>query len=208
VMSGGILDTARVARRGFRIGCCRIAVMEKVLFVCTANICRSPIAVGIFNALVEDRGLTFQAESAGTAALVGDPVASHTYQVARELGLDIDGHRARQVDETMLREAHFVLTMTPQHRDTLHRNFKDFKEKIYTLPEYSDGDTAGGIADPYGRSIGIYRTSAQKILHHVELVVERLERERTKPGSLIEIGQPPPVLDVDSRTTDVRNLTP
>jgi protein-tyrosine-phosphatase len=152
--------------------------MEKVLFVCTANICRSPIAVGIFDALVEDRGLTFQAESAGVAALVGEPVASHTYQVARELGIDIDGHRARQVDEILLRKADLVLTMTPQHRDTLHRNFKDFEEKIYTLPEYSAGDTVGGIADPYGRSIGIHRASALDILRHVELVVERLERER------------------------------
>ncbi len=150
--------------------------MEKVLFVCTANICRSPIAVGIFDALVEDRGLTFQAESAGVAALVGSPVASHTYEVARELGLDVDGHRARQVDETLLGEADLVLTMTPQHRDALRRNFKDFEEKIYTLQEYSVGDTAGGIADPYGHGIRTYRTSAQQILHHMELVVERLER--------------------------------
>jgi protein-tyrosine phosphatase len=152
--------------------------MEKVLFVCTANICRSPMAAGLFDALVEDRGLTFQAQSAGTAALVGKPAAPYTHQVANELELDFDGHRARQVDETMIRDADLVLTMTPQHRETLRRNFEDSKEKIYTLPEYSVGDPLGGIADPYGHSIGTYRASAQEILHHVELVVERLERER------------------------------
>ncbi len=151
--------------------------MEKVLFVCTANICRSPMAVGLFDVLVEDRGLTFQAQSAGTAALVGEPAAPYTCQVANELGLNIDGHRARQVDDTMIREADLVLTMTPQHRDTLRRNFKDYDEKIYSLPEYSAGDPLGGIADPYGHSIGTYRTSAQEILRHVQLVVERLERE-------------------------------
>ncbi len=154
--------------------------MEKVLFVCTANICRSPMAAGLFDALVEDRGLTFQAQSAGTAALVGKPAAPYTHQVANELELDFDGHRARQVDETMIRDADLVLTMTPQHRDTLRRNFEDSKEKIYTLPEYSAGDPLGGIADPYGHSIGTYRASAQEILHYVELVVERLERERDR----------------------------
>jgi protein-tyrosine phosphatase len=156
--------------------------MEKVLFVCTANICRSPMAVGIFDALVEDRGLAFQAESAGTAALIGKPATTYAWQVAGELGLNIDGHRARQVDETMLQKADLVLTMTPQHRDTLHRTFKDSKEKIYTLAEYSAGDTVGSITDPYGHSIGTYRTSAQKILRHVELVLERLERERAEAG--------------------------
>ncbi len=178
MIPGAILTTARVLYCGFRVGFCTIRVMEKVLFVCTANICRSPMAAGLFNALVEDRGLTFQAQSAGTAALVGKPAAPYTHQIANELGLDFDGHRARQVDETMIRDADLVLTMTPQHRDTLRRNFEDSKEKIYTLPEYSAGDPLGGIADPYGHSIGAYRASAQEILHHVELVVERLERER------------------------------
>jgi protein-tyrosine phosphatase len=176
VIPGAIL-AAYVPHCRFRVGFCRIRVMEKVLFVCTANICRSRIAVGLFDVLVEEQGLTFQAQSAGTAALVGEPAAPYTCQVANELGLNIDGHRARQVDETMIRDADLVLTMTPQLRDTLRRNFKDSKEKIYTLPEYSAGDPLGGIADPYGHSIGTYRTSAQEILRHVELVVERLERE-------------------------------
>jgi protein-tyrosine phosphatase len=180
VIPGAILTTARVLYRGFRVGFGTIRVMEKVLFVCTANICRSPMAAGLFNALVEDRGLTFRAQSAGTAALVGKPAAPYTQQVANELRLDFDGHRASQVDETMIGDADLVLTMTPQHRDTLRRNFEDSKEKIYTLPEYSAGDPLGGIADPYGHSIGTYRASAQEILHHVELVVERLERERDR----------------------------
>ena len=154
--------------------------MRTVLFVCTANICRSPMAVGIFNALAEERGLPFRAESAGVAALVGDLAASHACQVADELGIDIDAHRARQVEEAMLRNAELVLTMTPSHRDILHREFPGFREKVQSLPEYSLGDAFGGIADPYGHNIGTYRASAREILRHVELVVQRLEGERVE----------------------------
>lgn len=159
---------------------CKISAMRTVLFICTANICRSPMAVGIFDALAEQRGLPFRAESAGVAALVGDVAASHACRAADELGIEIGNHRARQVDEEMLRKADLVLTMTPQHRDILHREFAEFQEKIYSLPEYSLGDTFGGIADPYGHSIGTYRISAREILRHVELVVKRLERERVE----------------------------
>lgn len=154
--------------------------MRTVLFVCTANICRSPMAVGIFDALAEQRGLPVRAESAGVAALVGDVAATHACWATDELGIEIGGHRARQVDADMLQKADLVLTMTPQHRDILHREFPEFREKIRSLPEYSLGDESGSIADPYGHSLGTYRASAREILRHVELVVKRLERERVE----------------------------
>jgi protein-tyrosine phosphatase len=99
-----------------------------------------------------------------------------------ELGIDIHGHRARQVDEAMIRDADLVLAMTPRHRETLHRNFPGFREKIRTIPEYSAGDTAAGIADPYGYDYSVYRTSAREILRHMESVLERLDLEYRAPG--------------------------
>lgn len=156
--------------------------MERVLFVCTANICRSPMAAGIFDALAGDAHLGFGSESAGVAALVREPAAPHAVRAVDELGIDISGHRARQVDEAMIRGAGLVLTMTPEHRETLHRNFGEFREKIQTLPEYSTGDAAAGIADPYGYDFSVYRTSSREILRHVELVIEVLSSAPGTPG--------------------------
>lgn len=136
------------------------------------------MAGGIFDALAEDMSLDFRSQSAGVAALVGEPAAPEAIRALDELGVYIEGHRARQVDETMVRRADLVLAMTPRHRDTLQRNFGEFRGKIQTLPEYSTGDGAAGIADPYGYDLSIYRTAAREILHHVELVLGRLERER------------------------------
>jgi protein-tyrosine-phosphatase len=135
------------------------------------------MAGGIFDALAEDMNLGFRSQSAGVAALVREPAAPHAVRAMEELGIGIGGHRARQVNEAMIRSADLVLAMTPQHRETLHRNFPEFREKIHTLPEYSTG-AAAGIADPYGYDFSVYRTSAREILRHVELVLERLKSEQ------------------------------
>lgn len=157
--------------------------MRKVLFVCTANICRSPMAAGIFDALAGDMGLGFGSESAGVAALVGEPAAPDAVRAMDELGIDIGGHRARQVDEAMVRDADLVLAMTTQHKETLHRNFGGSWKKIQTLPERSIGDAVAGIADPYGYGFSVYRTSAREILRHVELLLEGLGSERSPTGT-------------------------
>jgi protein-tyrosine phosphatase len=151
--------------------------MKKVLFICTANICRSPMAVGIFDALAGDMGLEVSAESAGVRALTGEPAAPNTAQVIEEMGMDIGEHRAQQVDADMLQRADLALTMTPHHRDLLRQEFGSFSEKIYTLPEYATNDATAGIADPYGHSINAYRASSREILNYIEGTVKRLKQE-------------------------------
>lgn len=150
--------------------------MRKILFVCTANICRSPMAAGIFDALAGDMRLDLRSESAGVAALVGEPAAPHAVRAVDEMGIDIRGHRARQVDRAMVQAADLVLAMTSQHAQTLQRNFPEFRKKIQTLPECSTGDTVAGIADPYGYGFSVYRTTARELLRHVELLLERERR--------------------------------
>ena len=160
--------------------------MKKVLFVCTANICRSPMAVGIFNALAGERNLQLQvwAESAGVAALAGEPQARLARQVVAEMGVDIGEHRARQVNESMIEAAHLTLTMTPHHQGALRQSFRVLADKIHTLSDYAAGDANGNIADPYGHDLLAYRASARNILRCVELATERLQREQAGTSSI------------------------
>ncbi len=80
--------------------------MEKVLFVCTANICRSPMAQELFNALAEDTGLPFRAESAGTAALEGRPMAENALAALEEAGIyPQEAHSARRVSAAIIEGA-------------------------------------------------------------------------------------------------------
>jgi protein-tyrosine phosphatase len=154
--------------------------LKKVLFVCTANICRSPMAETIFYALAKDRGLTFQVESAGTAALVGKNIAPNAVEALEEIGVYPGDHHARQVDEAMLKESDLILTMTPQHVRALREFRTDLgragHKKIYTLPEYATGGPSDeAISDPYGYTMSAYRSSVRQLLVYAEQLVDRLK---------------------------------
>ena len=149
--------------------------IEKVLFVCTANICRSPMAAAIFNALAEDKAMSVRAESAGVAALSGEPIAPNAEAALREIGIPCEDHRARQVDEALLGEADLVLTMGPRHTAELHRLSGELPTGVHTLPEYVAGTPNNEeIPDPYGSAMIAYRASVQQLLESVSLVVKRL----------------------------------
>jgi protein-tyrosine phosphatase len=151
---------------------------KKVLFVCTANVCRSPMAEAIFDALAEERGLAWRAESAGVAALVDEDITPNAHAALEEVGIYAPTHRARQVDEAMLGEADLVLGMGPRHVATLRRRFGDLSERVYTLPEYALGaPPEEGIPDPYGQTMTAFRASVRQLLEHIEGLVKRLERE-------------------------------
>src|SRR5215212_11146019 len=87
----------------------------QILFVCTANVCRSPMAEAIFNALAGERGLLWRAESAGVAALVDEDITPNARAALDEVGIYANEHRARQVEEEILEEADLVLAMGPPH---------------------------------------------------------------------------------------------
>ena len=149
--------------------------MKKVLFVCTANICRSPMAQAIFDTLAEDEGLPFRAESAGTAALEGRPIAPYSLAALEEVGIYPGPHSARRVSETMIGEAALVLAMTPHHAGTLQHLGSNPAGGIHTLPEYAMGMWGEGIPDPYGLTLAAYRSTLRQLYEHMEHVVRRLE---------------------------------
>ncbi len=151
---------------------------KKVLFVCRANICRSPMAEAILTAVTEDRRLAYRGASAGVAALVDEDMAPNARAALEEAGIYAGEHHGRQVSEAMLGEADLVLAMSLRQVETLRRRFGLPAGKVYTLPEYALGTSpAEGIPDPYGLTMIAFRASVRQLLDCVEGLVERLERE-------------------------------
>src|SRR5215218_2551209 len=151
---------------------------RQILFVCTANVCRSPMAEAIFNALAEERVLLWRAESAGVAALVGEDITPNARAALDEVGIYANEHRARQVSEEMMGEADLVLGMGPRHVATLRRRFGDLSERVYALPQFALGaPPEEGIPDPYGQTMTAFRASVRQLLEYTEALVGRLERE-------------------------------
>jgi protein-tyrosine phosphatase len=148
--------------------------VKKILFICTANICRSPMAQELFNTLAEDRGLPFRAQSAGTAALEGRPMAENAFVALEEVRIYPEPHHARRVRAAMVEEAELVLAMTPQHAATVRRLGGDPPRGIHALPEYATGAAGEGIPDPYGLTMAAYRGTLRQLYEYVERVADRL----------------------------------
>lgn len=135
-----------------------------VLFVCTANVCRSPMAAALFRAQLRKVRPDWQdwiVDSAGTWADDGEPASRNSVQVMGQRGLDISDHRSRTVNESMLRKYDLILTMGPGHKEALQVEFPTIANRVYLLSEM-DG-TMNPISDPYGGPVEAYEETAIKM---------------------------------------------
>lgn len=150
--------------------------MKKILFICTGNTCRSPMAAALFNRLaaLEPPGFEFVGVSAGLAVPFAAPANVNAIQALEDYsGSDLSAHISRNVSCADVDEAFLVLTMEPWHRQELLSRCPDGYQKVFTLKEYVYG-VSGAISDPYGGSLQKYRSCAQEIAQDVDRLVKKL----------------------------------
>lgn len=156
---------------------------RKVIFVCSANICRSPVAEAIFNSLAAERDLPYRAESVGTSARRGVPMADNAAAALRELGFSAGDHVSSPLDEEALRSASLILAMTPRHAERLRNSPVDLEDRLRLLTHYAGQSNEQEITDPYGHTMAVYRASVNQILLYVEALVQRLASEARSPNA-------------------------
>ena len=123
--------------------------MPHLLFICTANICRSPVAEGYFRHKIKETGrLDWTTGSAGTWAERVRGASRHGVDILAEKGIDISQHKSRMIDARILGEADLVLTMVSGHAEALRAEFPGQSDKIFLLSEMAG--PAYDISDPYG----------------------------------------------------------
>ena len=142
--------------------------MEKILFVCSGNTCRSPMAEGIFNLKARQHKIDAAAFSAGVSAFPGMPVTEYAVEAAREKGADISAHTAAPVTEALLKSCSVALCMTSSHAMALKAAFPEYADKIRLLSRRD-------ISDPFGGTLADYERAAGEIDEAVDALIKALE---------------------------------
>ena len=122
-----------------------------LLFVCTGNTCRSPMAEGLSRVVLMDQpGMTVG--SAGVAAMPGSRASRETVEIVEAEGGELSGFASRMVDEEMLNEATHVFCMTRSHLETLEMLYPEFRDRYYMACDFVeiDGKVGADVPDPIG----------------------------------------------------------
>jgi protein-tyrosine phosphatase len=153
------------------------AYTNHILFICTGNLCRSPLAEGLCKKILEEKGLAdTRVRSAGISALPGREAAAMAVEVAEDRDFDISDHRAKQLSKEDLEAADFVLVMEKSQLEFIRTLFGRAEDKIFLLrPFGGKRSLSKDIPDPYGQSREKYEASFEMIDKGVRGFIQYLE---------------------------------
>jgi protein-tyrosine phosphatase len=139
----------------------------RIVFVCSGNICRSPVAERMAKGMLAERGIPAVVISAGTLGLQGRPAAANSVAAASEVGVDLDGHRSQGVSLPLMRMADRIVVMAPRHEDELVAKEPGLAAKIVRLWDFLD-EELDHIPDPVGQDIETFRVMRDRVQEALE----------------------------------------
>jgi protein arginine phosphatase len=146
-----------------------VAMSYRILFVCTGNTCRSPMAAAL---LAHKRLPDVEVKSAGVFAAEGSDASPYAKAVLKEKGIDAN-HRSSLLKKEDIEWATHILAMTARHKQLIINQFPEAKAKTFTLKEFVVGKQ-GDVSDPFGGSVEIYRQTREELAALIDGLIEKL----------------------------------
>ncbi|MBV7505186.1 low molecular weight protein arginine phosphatase [Bacillus sp. sid0103] len=145
--------------------------MQRILFVCTGNTCRSPMAEAILKNKQLDR---VEVRSAGIYAATGSEASAHAKKVLDDNGI-AHNHRSSLLTRDEVAWADLILTMTSSHKMAILQQYPDMGEKVFTLKEYSGEGFHSDVVDPYGGSLAMYEQTFRELNALIDKAIGKLK---------------------------------
>ncbi len=152
--------------------------MISIVFVCSGNICRSPMAHYYFQKKVYDLGIenSYLIASCGTQACSGDKATDDAIYAISKYGVNIIKHRATNIQDADLVNANYIVCMTKMHYDYVVNRYPKLEDKVYILKEMvSNKEEYLDIDDPWGLDVQVYLECAKEIVKSIDKLIIKLE---------------------------------
>lgn len=150
---------------------------QTIITVCTANICRSPMAAALLQHALsaqEEPLRSLKVISAGVAAHDGEPVSHNSIQALKKVGLDITGHRSQMITPQMAKEALAIFCMTETHRASIQLHIRPTPKNLYLFREFLPAGEDIEIGDPFGGSLRLYEACRDEMVEALPSLIEFL----------------------------------
>ncbi len=155
-----------------------VSAFGTIVTVCTANICRSPMAAALLHhalAAQPEPMRSIKVISAGVAARNGEPVSENSVLALKKVGLDISQHRSQALTQQMLDEAIAVICMTESHRAMIEVQAEPVPPNLLLFREFVPGAVDTEIGDPYGGPLRIYEGARDEMVESIPSLVAHLK---------------------------------
>lgn len=154
-----------------------------ILVICTANICRSPMAAALLQHALRAQPeplRSLKVISASVAGGSGDTVSANSVTAMKKVGLDISGHRSQAVTDELVKSALLVLGMTESHRMALEAAIEPTPRHIYLFREFMPPPAGREIGDPFGGPLKLYESARDEMVEAIPSLVEFIKTRVAK----------------------------